>query len=467
MSCACPNTAGASPGPVPVGLTRRPPSLSPSPGPAPWYHPVAGDPPQVLLLEDSRLFEVDNHLFDQLERGDPDAVDVLRSFKAGPGAGALAELRELPAPRAVSLNVAQACNLACRYCYADEGRFQGPSRMMSPEVARRAVDQLLSSAAPGDRVTVGFIGGEPLLNRRVVHDSVAYASARAQGLGVIVGFSITTNATLLAEDDVELLRANRFAVTVSIDGGPATHDRHRRARDGSGTWARVLQGARPLLDDPGTARLSARSTVTRDDLDIAGRVQALGDVGFDDIGVSPARTGPDRSLVFRQDDWAPYLAAMVDAADAELARLRRYGTAGGWKFSNLGTALHEIHRGTCRPLPCGAAYGYVSVDVDGRYATCHRTVGDPRFALGGPEGPSTDARRRFLEPRLVDRQEPCRSCWARYLCGGGCHAEVIAAGRENCDMIRGWLEHCLRLYPMVSAEFPELLTPSATEVVPS
>jgi uncharacterized protein len=153
----------------------------------------------------------------------------------------------------------------------------------------------------------------------------------------------------------------------------------------------------------------------------------------------------------------------VEAAAAELARIRREGTGGGWRFSNLATSLAEIHRGTCRPLPCGAAYGYVSVDVDGAYATCHRTIGDPRFAIGGLGSLSDDARRRFLEPRLVDRQEPCRSCWARYLCGGGCHAEVVDAGRDGCDLIRGWLEHCLHWYPAVRVEFPELF-PEPEEV---
>jgi uncharacterized protein len=98
------------------------------------------------------------------------------------------------------------------------------------------------------------------------------------------------------------------------------------------------------------------------------------------------------------------------------------------------------------------------VDVDGAYSTCHRTVGDPRFQVGAPAAPSEAARRRFLASRLVDRQEPCRSCWARYLCGGGCHAEVVQAGRDNCDLICGWLDYCLGRYPALRCEFPELFS---------
>lgn len=437
---------------VAVRLTRRPTTS----GPVPWFHLVAGEPPHVLLLADSSLFEVEPAFFARLAAGDPVAVAELAAAAPGTTASRFDQLGPLPAPRAISLNVAQACNLSCSYCYADEGRFSGAPRRMTSSVARRAVDDLLAGASAGSRVTVGFIGGEPMLHRALVHDVVGYASARAGELGVSVGFSVTTNGTLLEAGDLDLFRSHPFAVTVSLDGGRETHDRHRHTRDGSGSWDRVVENLRPLLDDPGDCHVSARATVTRDDLDIAGRVAALTAAGFREVGVSPARTGPDPSLLVQGDDWPAYLAGMVEAAEAELRRLRREGPAEGWRFSNLATSLAEIHKGTARPLPCGAAYGYVSVDADGAYATCHRTIGDPRFALGGPGELSDDARRRFLEPRLVDRQEPCRSCWARYLCGGGCHAEVIEAGREGCDMIRGWLDQCLRWYPHVRAEFPEL-----------
>ncbi|MGH4017834.1 MAG: radical SAM protein [Pseudonocardiaceae bacterium] len=450
-------------GPVLVQLTARP---APS-GPAPWFHLVAAEPPLVLLVERSALFEVDPALFEALAAHDPAAVAELAAATRGPGSVALQELGPLPAPRAISLNVAQSCNLACSYCYADEGRFGGSARRMSQAVARRAVDGLLAGASPGDRVLVGFIGGEPMLNRAVVHDAVAYATTHATSRSVSVGFSITTNGTLLQPADIDLFRTYRFTVTASVDGGAATHDRHRRGRHGEGSWRRAIERLRPLLEQPGQCRLSARSTVTRDDLDIAARVQDLAAVGFREVGVSPARTGPDPALLLEGSDWARYLEGVITAAEAELIRLRGQGASRGWLLSNLGTALGEIHRGTARPLPCGAAYGYVSVDVDGAYATCHRTVGDPRFRVGAPGALDDDARRRFLTPRLVDRQEPCRSCWARYLCGGGCHAEVSQSGRENCDMIRGWLDYCLGQYPIIRAEFPELFAPIPEEVAAS
>jgi uncharacterized protein len=55
-------------------------------------------------------------------------------------------------------------------------------------------------------------------------------------------------------------------------------------------------------------------------------------------------------------------------------------------------------------------------------------------------------RRRFLEDRHVHAQTDCRTCWARYLCSGGCHQEAASRTAESCDFVRGWLEFCLAAY---------------------
>jgi uncharacterized protein len=59
-----------------------------------------------------------------------------------------------------------------------------------------------------------------------------------------------------------------------------------------------------------------------------------------------------------------------------------------------------------------------------------------------------------LAERHVDRQEPCKSCWARYLCGGGCYHEVDRRGRVACDYIRAWLTFCIASYAEISATAP-------------
>jgi uncharacterized protein len=436
-------------------MFKAPPPPAAAQGAPPWFHVIEGTHPLVLLVGASRLFQLDLELADRLRAGRADALEVLRELEVPRATQPLA----LPEPVSLSLNIAQICNLACDYCYADEGRFGGGARQMSEEIALRAIDRAIDAAA-GRRVTIGFIGGEPFLHRALLHRCVGHARDRAAAASVPISFSVATNGTLLRDDDVALLRAHDFAVSVSLDGGADIHDRHRPRVGGGGSHARALAAVAPLLAAPGRARVAARATITRDDLRVAERLGALLDAGFLEVGVSPARTGPDASLVLCPEDWPVFLAEMIRAARLELARLRASGV-GDLRFSNLGIALKEIYRGSCRALPCGAAQSYVSLGADGRYYTCHRTIGQPGFALGDLEtGPSAARRRAFLEARDVDRQEPCRTCWARYLCGGGCHAEVIAAGRDGCDYIRGWLEFCLATYSDLLDELPHLFTSS-------
>jgi uncharacterized protein len=419
---------------------------------AEWFHLLPGAEPSVFLTGGSMLFDIDQSFFDELSQAEPKAITELRALSAPSPAAPL----ELAPIAALSLNVAQSCNLACAYCYADEGRFGGQRRMMDEAVAFAAIDRLIEQAK--GRVTIGFIGGEPFMNRRLVHDSVAYAKTIASLRQVALGFSVTTNATLLTNDDLRLLRDEAFTVTVSLDGDPA-QNKNRLDRRKADSTARTIDAVAPLLLEPGNARIAARATLTRDNLDVAERIDWLGARGFVEIGVSPARTGPDAGLRLSDDDWPKLLDQMIRAADVELTRVFAGGAP---RFSNLWTALRAIHRGAARPLPCGSVSTYLSVDVDGAVSSCHRTIGAQVFRMGSvDDGFDAERRREFLNARTVDRQEPCRSCWARYLCGGGCHAEVAETGRSGCDYIRGWLDYSLRVYRDIAARRPELLARGA------
>src|SRR5207302_6525436 len=107
------------------------------------------------------------------------------------------------------------------------------------------------------------------------------------------------------------------------------------------------------------------------------------------------------------------------------------------------------------------AIGHLTASTVGQSAICHRAVVNAQFRLGYVHiGPSDEARSEFVANHDVDRQEPCRSCWARYLCGGGCHVEVSAVGRTGCDYIRGWLDCCLALYDRAARERPDLFAPT-------
>jgi uncharacterized protein len=167
------------------------------------------------------------------------------------------------------------------------------------------------------------------------------------------------------------------------------------------------------------------------------------------VGFSPMLAAPNGTGEMQADDLEIMLGEMIDCGQA----YERHVLAGRrYPFANMMNAMRELQRGTHRPYPCGAGAGYLGVSADGDLAACHRFVGDEEGAMGSlAAGIDRERQADWLAMRHVHRQEPCRSCWARYLCGGGCHHEVIRRGRPACDYIRGWLHYCLGAYLRLSA----------------
>jgi uncharacterized protein len=315
---------------------------------------------------------------------------------------------------------------------------------MSQAVADRAVDLLIAGAVPGARLNLAFLGGEPLANRPVLQAATRRAATLAAERGLIATFSITTNGTLVTERDGDFFEEFGFAVTVSLDGPREVHDRLRMYKSGAGSFDRIMANVRPLLGRQQRMQVSARVTVTPANLELRRTLDEFIAAGFHTVGFAPMLTAPGGHGEMQACDLEVMLDALV-ACGHEFERRTR--AAERYPFANMLNALREIERGTHRPYPCGAGAGYLGVSADGDLSACHRFVGDADGAMGSLDS-GIDTRRRsaWLAERHVHRQEPCRSCWARYLCGGGCHHEVIKRGRPACDFIRGWLHYCLEAY---------------------
>ncbi len=72
--------------------------------------------------------------------------------------------------KALCLHIAHDCNLACQYCFAEEGEYHGRRALMSFEVGKKALDFLIANSGNRRNLEVDFFGGEPLMNWQVVKD---------------------------------------------------------------------------------------------------------------------------------------------------------------------------------------------------------------------------------------------------------------------------------------------------------
>jgi uncharacterized protein len=404
----------------------------------------------AFVVDGSRLFDVDPALYAELGRAvvDGNAERVIERLGVS-GAPFIDDVPLASPPlHALSLAIAQKCNLGCSYCYAQQGDFGGAARNMPLANALRAVDLLVDGAEPGARVNLAFLGGEPLVNRTVLQAATRHAAERARARGVRVTFSITTNGTLLDENDALFFEEHAFAVTVSLDGPREVHDALRPYKSGRGSFDRIMANVAPLLARQRRMQVSVRVTVTPANLGLRRTLDEFIGTGFHSVGFSPLLRAPNGNGEMQESDLEVMLGEMIDCGrefERRIVRGDRY------PFANMVNAMREIQRGTHRPYPCGAGAGYLGVAADGALSACHRFVGDDAGAMGSLEL-GVDERRRndWLAQRHVHEQEPCRACWARYLCGGGCHHEVIARGRPACDYIRGWLHYCLEAYLRLS-----------------
>jgi len=360
---------------------------------------------------------------------------------------------QAPAPdsgvKNLVMHVAHTCNLNCGYCYAEAGLYKGKATIMTEARAVEYVDWLFDQADP-DTKTLGltFFGGEPLLNPKVVRAGAAHARLRAKETGRQISFGITTNGTLVDDDIASFLQDIGATVTVSLDAIGKANDRLRPFHSGKGSYDMVMERIRPLLDRKIAV---ARVTVTRLNLDVAHTVQTLLDAGFREVGCSPVDAkNPAYDL-----DGAAY-DKLLDGFRVLVDRYVEHAVRGDYYgFSNIQNIVKAVHNGHNKEYPCGAGVGMVAGAPNGKMHLCHRFTGEEEYVLGQLQEGGIDAEKRadmLARINLAERSD-CSTCWARYVCSGGCHhvnflfeGEPSKTYLTHCDWLRAWYRIGIETY---------------------
>lgn len=405
----------------------------------------------VLVVDGSRVYSLESETAALLKDGSTPADLAalgLESYES------ISDIAPLAMPvRSLSLAVAQKCNLGCTYCYAQEGSFGQEPRSMEHQVALDAVNLLFANAVSGDKVNLTFLGGEPLLNRHLIRECTEFGETLSATTGVRISFSITTNGTLLTAEDGAFFEKHGFAVTISLDGIGDIHDSLRPYRGGQGSYDKIIENVLPLLAMQRQMQVSARVTVTPRNLRLKETLDELLGLGFHSVGFSPMLHAPSGREEMHAADLQEMLEQMIECGEEYEKRTIR---GERYAFANVATAIQEIHKGTHRPYPCGAGAGYFGVSAEGGLYACHRFVEDDKAYFGDVQsGVNADTQTQWLQQRHVHTQSPCSGCWARYLCGGGCHHEVIHRGRPACHYVRGWLDYSLKAYVRLLSQRPD------------
>ena len=347
--------------------------------------------------------------------------------------------------KALCLHIAHDCNLACKYCFAEEGEYHGRRALMSFEVGKLALDYLIAHSGSRRNLEVDFFGGEPLMNWQVVKDLVAYGREQEKKFDKNFRFTLTTNGVLLNDEIMEFCNREMANVVLSLDGRKEVHDRMRPFRSGQGSYDLVVPKFQKFVASRGNSRYYVRGTFTHYNLDFAKDVLHYVDLGFTELSMEPVVAPADADYAIREED-LPRIMEEYDSLAGAMVEREKQGK--GFRFFHF---MIDLTGGPCvykRMSGCGSGTEYLAVTPWGDFYPCHQFVGEEKFLLGNVyDG--------IVRNDIVDEfkccnvytKPKCRDCFARYYCSGGCaansyhfHGTINDAYDIGCELQRKRVE---------------------------
>ena len=171
--------------------------------------------------------------------------------------------------KALCLHIAHDCNLACRYCFAGKGEYNGQKDLMSLEVGKKAIDFMIENSGNRVNLEVDFFGGEPLMNFDVVKEIVKYGRSKEAIYNKNFRFTLTTNGVLLNDEVMEFANKEMSNVVLSLDGRKEVNDYMRPTRNGQGSYDIIVPKFQKLAESRNQMNYYVRGTFTHNNLDFA------------------------------------------------------------------------------------------------------------------------------------------------------------------------------------------------------
>ena len=335
--------------------------------------------------------------------------------------------------KALCLHIAHDCNLACRYCFAEEGEYHGRRALMSYEVGKKALDFLIANS------------GEPLMNWQVVKDLVAYGREQEKIHDKHFRFTVTTNGVLLNDEIQEFVNKEMDNVVLSLDGRKEVNDKMRPFRNGKGSYDLIVPKFQKLAESRNQEKYYIRGTFTRNNLDFSNDVLHFADLGFEQISIEPVVGEDTDPYAIRKED-LPKIFEEYDKLAKIMVERERSGR--GFTFFHF---MIDLEGGPCvskRLSGCGSGTEYLAVTPWGDLYPCHQFVGQEEFLMGNvDEGITHTEIADEFRGCSVYSKESCKNCFARFYCSGGCMANSYKFNHSindtyevSCEMERKRVE---------------------------
>lgn len=347
-------------------------------------------------------------------------------------------------PNSVTLMLCQECNLRCRYCYAENGEYMNPG-IMPEEIGKKAIEYIANLDDGKDRFDVIMFGGEPLMDFKKIKNLVEYAKQVAKEKNKEVGFSITTNGTLLTEEIEQYLLKEKFNITLSLDGGKCVNDKNRFFPNGQGAYESTIKKTELLRKEK---RVGIRGTITAVDTDLLGRWMDLKDLGVRNVNFSQSVN------MMEDNDYDSMIESYKQSIDYYCEMLKSKNRSEIKTMGYVSKIFDRIKGGGIRMKNCGAGNNMIAVDKDGNIYPCHRLVNHSGYRVGDVfSGINEDLHHNLEKGMLISNYSGCKDCWLASFCSGGCVQEnLVTNGRgneayeNNCRMMKAVVEYAVEKY---------------------
>lgn len=327
--------------------------------------------------------------------------------------------------KAVCLNIIHGCNLRCKYCFADEGEYNGHKGVMSVETAKKAIDYVVKRSGPRRNIEIDLFGGEPTMIMDKVKEIIAYARENEKDWKKNIRFTMTTNATLLTEEMMDFMDKEMGNIILSLDGRKEVNDNVRIKVDGSGSYDDILPNIKRMIEKRDKSKhYYVRGTFTGANTDFFEDVKAMVNEGFREISIEPVVLEKGHFLELKEEH-LPEIFENYDKLYDEMVRRKKEGDEFNFYHFNI-----DLNGGPCvykRISGCGAGFEYVAITPQGEVYPCHQFVGKEEFKLGSIYDDTYDAElgKKFKKAHIYNKPK-CRECWARFYCSGGCQSNNFA-----------------------------------------
>lgn len=420
-----------------------------------------------------RLYEVDVETFNQLDElyktyGTDQPLDLhieefieagilyeaekplgdLLKIRSEAGSEVESEEEEVIPINDVVLQIANDCNLNCIYCYGDGGSYGRKRELMTLETAKRAIDFMVERSGDLKDLIVVFFGGEPLINFEVVKGAWEYCKSLEERIGKKFIFTMTTNGTILTDEIYHFIKDNHISVMISIDGDKDIQDKHRCYCDGRGSFEDIQKNIERFKEARG-GYLTARATVCSTDIRFKKIKDDLLAMGFTNAVTSIVDTSEDSPLFVGGEHTKEVLEQYEILADDYVEGM----IAGKKSLNNLfSESINRLYFKRTKIRGCTAGSNSIAVGTDGNVYPCHRFMGMPEYIIGTLDTGIDEAARGKYREATIYNKEGCKTCWARYICCGGCahtsasHGGLFHAPDCYCDIYKGLYEIVLHTY---------------------